>query len=299
MANGSSRAAIAAVPLVLGLAAMLGSDNAGTSSPSDAPASVETVDRDVAIVRHLKFESDSPAALTIHTGYVIRLDTMVIRRDTLRLFPRWTIHELTPEQIVGPAERADDFSTDPLFPENLQARDDDYTNRGYDRGHIVPAADFNQDQTLKDETFLVTNIAPQTPRLNQGPWKKLEDRIRGLVEDSAATATIVTGTIYGRLSSGTLVAKYKSERDVTIAVPSYFYKVVYTEVNDRAYLWAFLFPHMFDYVNENLTCYQVTLAEIEAHTGEEFFEQLMNKGALSGTLLDASSWLGDAPCTEP
>ncbi len=135
--------------------------------------------------------------------------------------------------------------------------------------------------------------------MNQGPWKKLEDRIRGLVRDSAATATIVTGTIFGRLSSGTLVFKFKSARDVTIGVPSYFYKVVYTEVGGRAYLYAFLFPHRFDYINENLTCYQVSLAEIEAHTDEEFFEQLTNKEELANAVLDASAWLGDAPCPEP
>jgi endonuclease G len=277
-------------------------DTAEPMPAPDTPATLEaleSVDQATAIARHLKFETDNPDDLIIHTGYVIKLDTLVISRDTLRLFPRWTIYELTPEQIIGTATRPGSFATDPLFDARLQARHDDYTNRGYDRGHIVPAADFNEDQTLKDETFLVTNIAPQTPRLNQGPWKKLEDRIRGLVEDSSATATVVTGTIYGRLSSGTLVFKFKSERGVTIGVPSYFYKVVYTEVGGRTYLYAFLFPHMFDYDDENLSCYQVTLAEIEAHTGEAFFEQLANKAALTGVVLDASPWLGDPPCPEP
>jgi hypothetical protein len=56
----------------------------------------------------------------------------------------------------------------------LLARPNDYRNSGYDKGHLCPAADRSASREDMDATFLMTNIAPQAPALNRGPWEKLE-----------------------------------------------------------------------------------------------------------------------------
>lgn len=43
----------------------------------------------------------------------------------------------------------------------FRAYPNDYTNSGYDRGHMAPAGDAVASQAGMDETFLLTNIAPQ------------------------------------------------------------------------------------------------------------------------------------------
>ncbi|CAG8706476.1 3948_t:CDS:2 [Acaulospora morrowiae] len=49
-----------------------------------------------------------------------------------------------------------------IKPEIFRANLKDYFKSGYDRGHMVPAADIKTSQEALDQTFLLTNIAPQT-----------------------------------------------------------------------------------------------------------------------------------------
>lgn len=58
------------------------------------------------------------------------------------------------------------------------ANTNDYTGSGYDRGHMCPAADRSNSVARMRETFVMTNICPQTPRLNRIVWKELEDKCR-------------------------------------------------------------------------------------------------------------------------
>lgn len=51
-------------------------------------------------------------------------------------------------------------------------RYDDYTNTGYDRGHLVPNIDYGND------TCIISNVVPQLPQFNRGQWKRIEIMIR-------------------------------------------------------------------------------------------------------------------------
>ena len=53
-----------------------------------------------------------------------------------------------------------------------------YTNSGYDRGHLVPAEDFANNKTKLKSTFYYINCVPQTVKLNRGIWKVYETEIR-------------------------------------------------------------------------------------------------------------------------
>lgn len=58
----------------------------------------------------------------------------------------------------------------------------DYVGSGFDRGHLVPAADRSETKKRLQSTFLFPNVLPQTPALNRGTWKKYEAKIRNLAK---------------------------------------------------------------------------------------------------------------------
>jgi endonuclease G len=84
----------------------------------------------------------------------------------------------------GDSRRTNDFRPDPLIPTGwYAAHTGDYTNTGFDRGHLCPSDD--RDITPEDNaaTFLLTNIVPQAPRNNREVWKNLEDYERQLMSN--------------------------------------------------------------------------------------------------------------------
>ena len=85
----------------------------------------------------------------------------------------------------SPMARKDNFKPDPQLPTetNIAA---DYVKSGYDRGHVMPAADnLCQTPAIQDECFYFSNMVAQTHRLNAGDWKSLETATRdwALVND--------------------------------------------------------------------------------------------------------------------
>lgn len=90
---------------------------------------------------------------------------------------------------------------------------EDYTNTGYDRGHMTPAADSNSDKQMS-ETFLMTNMTPQLPTVNRVAWRMLEDRVR-----SVPFTYVITGAVYNypakRIGKG------------QVPVPVALYKIAY------------------------------------------------------------------------
>ena len=55
-----------------------------------------------------------------------------------------------------------------------------YSNSGYQRGHMCPAADRSVSKTLMKSTFIMSNVCPMTPSINTGAWKRTEIYCRTL-----------------------------------------------------------------------------------------------------------------------
>lgn len=114
----------------------------------------------------------------------------------------------------SPLKRKDNFRPDPKLPNETDLADD-YANSGYDRGHIMPAADnLCQTQKVQDECFYFSNMSAQTPSLNRGDWKSLELMIR----DEAKKFDSI------KVWAGNVGEIKKIKR---VSVPQYCWKVIY------------------------------------------------------------------------
>lgn len=130
--------------------------------------------------------------------------------------PVWTAYVLTPEHAVGCEKRSNDFDPDPSVP--IMALPNDYDNSGYDRGHLANDADMSWDKVVERESFLMTNMAPQTPKLNRGAWKRLEVAIRHWSVTYGHSYLIYAGPIYS--------TKEDKKIGKGVVVPQEFFKIV-------------------------------------------------------------------------
>lgn len=92
-----------------------------------------------------------------------------------------------------------------------------YDSKEYDRGHMVPASNARDKNSL-EETYLMSNIAPQNPNLNRGKWKSVELAARRAASDTNQSIYVVT------------VAHYTDTPEylINIAIPIGFEKRIYT-----------------------------------------------------------------------
>ena len=150
-------------------------------------------------------------------------------------------------------KRTDNFQSDPRLPKetNLQQY---YNGSGYDRGHNFPAADASCDLTSMVESFFFSNMTAQTPQLNRGDWKMVEEltRIEALQDDSVHVWTGAIGEIkkIGKMS-----------------VPKQCWKVIHVKKTNEWF--AFLFEN--DQSNpDGINYNKVDLSDIEKLTGLKF-----------------------------
>jgi endonuclease G len=117
--------------------------------------------------------SDPNNLLVVHKGFVISYNRG-------RGVPNWVAWHLTASDI-GDTERSD-FITDPMLPVDSRIKKSDYNGSGFDRGHMCPSKDRSDTEENNRECFVMSNIQPQTKRLNEVTWKHLEDYTRDVVK---------------------------------------------------------------------------------------------------------------------
>lgn len=179
----------------------------------------------------------------------------------------WVAYVLTRERLqMEWKDRPDLFETDPLVKTG-SATLNDYRNSGYDRGHLVPAADMAFSTTAINETFYLSNISPQSRDFNKGIWKELEE----LTRDWAIKFKklyVVTGPILKDGGKGSI-----GQNEVTI--PTGFYKVLLDLSEPDQKGIAFIVPNEVSY--DPLFKYAVSIDEVEKRTGINFFPKLMTR----------------------
>ena len=145
-----------------------------------------------------------------------------------------------------------------------------YTGSRYDRGHMVPnhaiVTRFGPDEQRK--TFLMTNIAPQAPALNRGPWREMELRIADLWTARYGEIWVIVGALPSLSASAreTIAAG-------NIDVPERYYMIAVAQADDGVRAIAVLLPQSTDrwaFPTHNI----VTIDELEKLSGLEFFPEM-------------------------
>lgn len=62
------------------------------------------------------------------------------------------------------------FEDDTNIPKKYRTTWSDYKNSGYDRGHTLSNASMRKTTQAQRSTFLMSNITPQNPQINQRVW---------------------------------------------------------------------------------------------------------------------------------
>lgn len=177
---------------------------------------------------------------------------------------RWVAYKLTRSDVSGGADRSDAFRPDPRLAQHgwVSATDADYRGSGYDRGHLLPSADRKSSSAANRATFLYSNMAPQLPKLNRGPWKTLEERLRAMTNDYD-TLYIVVGTVPGdslrTIGSG-------------VAVPDLFFKAAALRRGDTFRGCAYVMPNDGAALSGRAyTGFEVSVDSVERLTGLDLF----------------------------
>ena len=109
----------------------------------------------------LKNLNTKPYPSSINKKYNIAFNTTIMQADYVVYIQ---------PTISNRCDTCNYFKNDPYGINTLKTADYKYT--GYDRGHLVPNADYGSD------TYIITNAVPMMPNFNRGSWKKSESDIR-------------------------------------------------------------------------------------------------------------------------
>lgn len=182
--------------------------------------------------------------------------------DKLR-HPVWCAYKVGKEPKFTADERPG-FRKDKTFKSCPPASA--YAKTGYDRGHMAPnhAIATRYGPEAQKKTFLMSNIAPQTPELNRGVWREVEHRIADLFTAKWGDAWVIVGAV----SNGS-----ETLSGTDIDVPTQFYQIIAAESDGEIRALAFLFEQEVPW-KAWPRHYIASIDEIEEITGFDFFAEL-------------------------
>lgn len=233
-------------------------DNMALGNPSGAITSV------VAVNNHL----------IVHPQYTVGYDNS---RGTAR----WVSWHLS-TAWRGDAERCDCFEPDPLIPSGyFAAWTGNYSNTGFDRGHLCPSEDRDGSDADNAATFLLSNIIPQAPQMNQQTWADMEAFARDQLADDNEVYIMAGG--YGEGGTGSAGSATQIANGA-ITVPARCWKVMVVIpedsndlqriIADGARVIAVDIPNKQNAVTLDWYDYRVSVDAIEANTGLDLLDLL-------------------------
>jgi len=124
-------------------------------------------------------------------------------------------------------KRNDRFYEEARLPRAERATLNDYRGSGYDRGHMAPAGDMHNEESMA-QSFSLANVVPQNARHNRGAWSKIEQDTRKYIMRAKGDVYVFTGPVYE--------TRPKTIGEKQVAVPSYLFKVVYDATTGKSWV---------------------------------------------------------------
>jgi DNA/RNA endonuclease G (NUC1) len=224
--------------------------------------------------------SGAVADINVPNNYLMEKPEIAVSYNRDRGTPNWVSWHLSDEWI-GSLVRNDTFRADPAVPPTwYRVLGSDYQSSGFDRGHMTPNADRDKETSIpiNQATFLMTNMVPQAPDNNQGPWAALENDLRSLLP--ANELYIVSGP-YGTGGSGSNGGTTTTIANGHVTVPASTWKVVLVlpkasgddvaRVTSTTRTIAVNMPNVQGIRSDDWHNYLTTVDAVEALTGYDFF----------------------------
>jgi DNA/RNA endonuclease G (NUC1) len=198
--------------------------------------------------------------------------------------PNWVSWHLD-TTWVGSLVRVDTFRPDPaVLPDWYRVLHTDYQSSGFDRGHMVPNADRDKETSMpiNQATFLMTNMIPQTPDNNQGPWADMENDLRALIPANEMYIVAGPAGIGGTGSAGFMTTLAGGK----ITVPSTTWKCALvlasaggddlSRVTGATRTICVIMPNIQGIRNNDWQTYLTSVDAVEQLSGYDLFSNLPN-----------------------
>ena len=151
----------------------------------------------------------------------------------------------------------------------------------YARGHQIPDADRQYNETMVKQTYYAINSTPQIQKgFNGGVWNSLEGSVRNLVIKKDETVYVVTGAAFQKGDENKTITWIQPANDSKMCpVPNYYWKALLkVKLNENGEVTSastvgFWFEHK-SYENASAMNYAQTVNDIEAWTGFDLFANL-------------------------
>lgn len=176
------------------------------------------------------------------------------------LCPDWVAWELTADEACGTIEQQRQFSRDPSvrFP---KASREDYSQSGWDKGHMAPHADMKWSRQAMTESDYFTNICPQDRAMNAGAWRKIEELTRRLAIHYGSVF-VICGPIY-------ISDTPRLIGEACVQVPDQFFKALAINKDGQYHTVAFLMDNTPQ--NRSPRHYALSVDEIETILSRNLF----------------------------
>ena len=224
----------------------------------------------------------NPSGATTNTAfpenYLMEKPQYVLSYNRTRATSNWVSWYLN-SSSRGSAPRQNDFRADNTLPSGwYQVNENDYSGSGFDRGHMTPSADRTSTVADNSATFFMTNMIPQAPGNNQGPWEKLESYLRAQLDVNGGQEVYIIAGSYGIGGTGT-AGTTNTIAGGKVTVPSQTYKIAViltngiddvNRVTTTTRVIAVIMPNIDSIRPNDWRPYRTTVDAIEAATGLNF-----------------------------
>jgi DNA/RNA endonuclease G (NUC1) len=248
----------------------------GPGSPAPYPPSV-----------HLTMGNPSNAVSLVTTpnNYLMEKPTYALSYNRDKGTPNWVSWHLD-QSWFGSLARVDTFRPDPAVdPSWYRVQATDYFTTGFDRGHMTPNADRDNENRIpiNQETYLMSNMVPQAPDNNQGPWASFENYLRSLLPLNGEQEIYIVSGPLGIGGSGSTGGTTNTIANGHVTVPAYTWKVALvlpkgendvSRATCSSRTIAILMPNTQGIRTTPWQTYLTTVDAIEQQTGYDFFSNL-------------------------
>jgi len=254
-----------------------------TPTPSPKPKPVDNGSTVASKDEHLTLGNPSNAAsnASYSTNYLMVKEAYAMSYNKNKNIANWVAWHLS-TAWKGDIDRQNDFRPDPSLPQNwYEVTPRDYTNTGFDKGHLCPSDDRDGILEENQETFFMTNMTPQAPDHNRGIWKTLEEYGRILTQQGNEVY-IFAGTI-GQGGTGANGFARTIGKNDNITVPASLWKIIVvlpigqndaSRINENTRIIAVNIPNDNSVGSDSWRKYRVSVDEIERLTGYDFLSNI-------------------------